>query len=187
MSSSRLTAVLAAAGFVFTIWLANWLIKHYGPVRVWPTRLHAPAGVYAVGLAFVLRDVVQRLTGRVVPLALVAVGCGVSALVVDAGIAGASAAAFAASEAAGLALFWAAGGRTGGPPRVGLAVVLAGAAAAALDSYVFLSLAPQLVPGLDNVSAFFDGQVVAKLSVTVLAIPLVLASRRRFTPQAALA
>ena len=44
----RLTIGLAAVGFVATVYFANWLVDHYGPIRVWPTHLLAPAGVYVV-------------------------------------------------------------------------------------------------------------------------------------------
>lgn len=175
----RTTAWIAAVLFVFTVYAANWLVNHYGPIRVWPTDLAAPAGVYVVGVAFLLRDTVQRLMGQWLALAAIAAGTALSVLV-NPHLALASGCAFAVSEIIGLAIFRGLGGNVGGPRRLWIAVVVASLAAAALDSYVFLALAPQLVPGLDNVHAFFEGQFVAKVSVTILALPFVLFARRRF-------
>ena len=177
----RMIVSLASLAFVATVYFANWLVNHYGPIRVWPTDLLAPAGVYVIGLAFLLRDTVQRLAGQALALILIAVGTGLTALFVSTSLAGASAAAFASSETVGLALFWLAGGNRGGPVQLGTAVGLSSAASAALDSYVFLSIAFGSL-------AFFDGQLVAKLSVTVLAFPFVLLARRAApSPEAALA
>src|SRR5438046_6509318 len=60
----RTVALAAAVAFVGTVYLANWLVQHVGPIRVWPTTLLAPAGVYMIGLAFLLRDTVQRFSGQ---------------------------------------------------------------------------------------------------------------------------
>ena len=168
----RLTLTAAACAFVASVWLANYLVNTYGPIRVWPTSLYAPAGVYVIGVAFLLRDTIQRFAGQWVALALVAVGTGLSALV-NPTLAAASAAAFAASELLGLLVFTTLGGNTAGPRRLTIAVIVAQAAAAALDSYVFLTIAFGSL-------AFFDGQMVAKVSVTILALPFVLAARRRW-------
>ena len=180
MTGRRIISLIALALFIATVWASNYLVKHVGPIRVWPTDLKAPAGVYTIGAAFLLRDTIQRFSGQLLALFGIAVGCGLSAILVDAKLAGASIAAFAASEIVGLAIFRGLRGNTGGPPVLGSAVVLAGAAAAALDSYVFLALAPTLVPGLDNVHTFFEGQFVAKLMVTTLAIPFILLARKRY-------
>jgi uncharacterized PurR-regulated membrane protein YhhQ (DUF165 family) len=169
----RLTATVAAAAFVATVWFVNWLVDRYGAIRVWPTDLRAPAGVYAVGLAFLLRDTVQRLAGTWLALASIAAGTALTYMVVSHTLAEASAAGFVTSELAGLAVFKAARGNTGGPPVLGTAVVLAGLVAAAVDSYVFLSIAFHSL-------AFFEGQFVAKVTVTVLALPFVLGARRQW-------
>jgi len=168
----RTVALAAAVAFVGTVYLANWLVQHVGPIRVWPTELLAPAGVYMIGLAFLLRDTVQRFSGQLLALAAIAVGTGLSVLVSPT-LALASGAAFAASELVGLAVFWVGGGNIGGPLRTGAAVVAASLVAAAIDSYVFLSIAFHSL-------AFFEGQFVAKVSVVALALPFVLAARRRW-------
>lgn len=174
----RLILVAASLAFVATVYFANWLVKHYGPIRVWPTDLYAPAGVYVVGLAFLLRDTIQRFAGQLIALALIAVGTLLS-MWVSTGLALASGAAFAASEILGLAIFWALGGNYRGRAGLAAAVVCASAAAAAVDSFVFLTLAPTLVPGVDNLH-FFRGQFVAKVSVLAVAVPFVLVARRRW-------
>jgi hypothetical protein len=167
----REVAWIAAFCFVTTVYAANWLVNEFGPIRVWPTHLYAPAGVYVVGLAFLLRDTVQRLMGQWLALAAIAVGAGLS-VIVSPTLALASACAFAASELTGLGVFRLSGGNTGGRARLLFAVILASVVAAAIDSVVFLQLA------FHNL-AFFDGQMVAKLSVTVFALPFVLFARRR--------
>ncbi len=175
---NRIVIGVASLAFVATIYLANWLVNHYGPIRVWPTHLRAPAGVYVVGLAFLLRDTVQRFAGQRLALALIALGTALS-VIVSWHLAFASGAAFAVSEIVGLGIFLALGGTVAGPLRLGLAVIAASVVAAALDSFVFLWLAPTFIPGTSNVHLFFEGQFVAKVSVLVLAIlPVVLARRR---------
>jgi uncharacterized PurR-regulated membrane protein YhhQ (DUF165 family) len=178
MNLRRVTAWTAAVLFVGTVYAANWLVNRYGPIRVWPTSLYAPAGVYVVGIAFLLRDTVQRLMGQWLALAAIAIGATLSVFVSPT-LALASACAFAASELLGLGIFRALGGNVGGRGRLLGAIVLASVAAAAVDSVVFLWLA------FHNL-AFFDGQMVAKLSVTVLALPFVLFARKRL-PTVALA
>lgn len=175
----RAILIAASVAFVGSVYAANWLVNHYGPIRVWPTTLFAPAGVYVVGLAFLLRDTCQRFGGQVLALGLIALGTLLS-MWVSTGLALASGAAFAVSEIMGLALFWSLGGNRGGKFQLGAAVIVASVVAAALDSYVFLALAPTLVPGLDNVDAFFKGQFVAKVSVLALAVPFVLLARRQW-------
>jgi len=169
----RLTVLAASAAFVATVYFANWLVNRYGPIRVWPTDLLAPAGVYVVGLAFLLRDTIQRLAGQWLALALIAVGTGLTFLFVDHRLAGASAAAFAVSEVLGLAIFLTLGGNVGGPVILGGAVVAASLVAAAIDSVLFLWIA------FGNL-AFFEGQFIAKIMVVALAIPFVFFARRTF-------
>jgi uncharacterized PurR-regulated membrane protein YhhQ (DUF165 family) len=168
----RKTAWVAAVLFVGTVYAANWLVNKYGPIRVWPTHLYAPAGVYVVGIAFLLRDAVQRLVGQWLALLAISVGA-ILSVFVSPTLALASACAFAASELLGLGIFRGLGGNVGGRGRLLMAVVLASAAAAAVDSVVFLWLAFHSL-------ALFNGQMVAKLSVVVLALPCVLFARRRY-------
>jgi uncharacterized PurR-regulated membrane protein YhhQ (DUF165 family) len=180
---TRRRALVAAGGmFVGCVYLANWLVENVGIINVWPTHLYAPAGVYVIGLAFLLRDTIQRFAGQRLALLLIAAGAGLSALV-SPRLALASACAFLASEVLGLGLFWGARGNTAGPAGLAGAVVASSVAAAAVDSLVFLWIAF----GRDGL-AFWEGQFVAKVMVTALAVPFVLAARRRWpaaAPEAA--
>ena len=160
----RLTVAVALVAFVATVYAANWAVETYGPVRVWPTSLLAPAGVYFVGLAFLLRDTVQRLGSKRLALIGIIAGTALS-VIVSPTLAFASAAAFASSECLGLVLFALLS------RRVAVAVGVSQVGAAALDSFVFLSIA------FGSLS-FFQGQFVAKLTLLALALPVVLAARR---------
>jgi hypothetical protein len=173
----RLTVIAATIAFVATVYFANWLVNRYGPIRVWPTHLYAPAGVYVVGLAFLLRDTTQRLGSNLLALAAIIAGTGLTFLFVDERLAGASAAAFVTSEVVGLALFLGLRGNTGGPVALGSAVVVASLAAAALDSLIFLWIA-------FGDLGFWQGQFVAKISVLALAVPFILAARRQWPAEA---
>ncbi len=66
--------IAAAVLFVGTVWFANWLLARYGVVPI-GFGLSAPAGVFAVGLAFTLRDIVHRTLGRAAVIACIALGC----------------------------------------------------------------------------------------------------------------
>ena len=155
---------LTVPAFVATVYAANWLVEHYGPVKVWPTDLLAPAGVYVVAVAFVLRDFIQYRIGRGVALTAIGAGCALSVLVSPT-LAFASAAAFTVSEVSGLGVFWALQGHS-----LAAAIATAGVAAAALDSAVFLWLAFHSL-------AFFEGQFIAKLGLSLLAAPVVIGVR----------
>lgn len=177
MKTRVAVVAIAGAAFVASVYFANWLIERYGPIRVWPTDLLAPAGVYVVGVAFLLRDTVQRLSHPAFALVLIGIGTGLTAVFVDARLAGASMLAFGISELVALVVFLAVRGQTGGPGWLTAAVVAASAAGAALDSLVFLWIA---FGWQNGVHAFFEGQFVAKISVVVLALPFVLFARRRY-------
>jgi hypothetical protein len=169
----RRLGVIAAILFVGTVWLSNWLLSHYGVVPV-GFGLEAPAGVFAVGLAFTLRDFVHRTLGRLVVFGCIGAGCVLAFLIeANASIPGghvsvalASAAAFLFSETADLAVY---------EPLerssfLG-AVVTSNLVGAFVDSALFLWLAFGSL-------AFMEGQVVGKLLMTAAAVPVVLASRR---------
>jgi queuosine precursor transporter len=146
------------------VFAANWAINRFGPVSV-GFGLLAPAGVYFAGLAFLVRDTTQRLGGKVLVLAAIAIGAACSALV-DTHLALASGIAFLVSELADFAVFTRL--REGLPASIASNVI-----GAVLDSYLFLTLAGF---GL----AFFWGQVVGKLWITapvVLALVLVRARK----------
>lgn len=161
--------VVAAVLFVATVWLANWLLSRYGVVSI-GFGLYAPAGVFAVGIALTLRDIVHRTLGRVAVFVCIAAGC-VLAYFIEAGgtipgglapVAVASAAAFLFSETADLAVYTPLEHRS----FLG-AVAASNVVGAVVDSALFLWLA---FGSLE----FMQGQVVGKLYMTALALPLLL-------------
>ena len=90
-------ATATTGGYLATIPTANWLVQHYQHAWIAP-HLYAPAGVYMVGIALVLRDFARELAGRVIVLAAMLVGVGLSYQLGGAQFATASAWAFAVSE-----------------------------------------------------------------------------------------
>lgn len=158
-----------AAGYVFTIWLANWLLVHVGIVHVgWG--LVAPAGVFAAGAALTLRDLVQRTLGRRAVVAAIIVGAALSYIVSPA-FALASGAAFLISELADMAVYTPLEQR-----NWPLAIVASNIVGLFFDSLLFLWLSPLPVHGL------LAGQIVGKAWMTLAAI-VVLVPLRRWIPE----
>jgi uncharacterized PurR-regulated membrane protein YhhQ (DUF165 family) len=167
--------VLFLVLFALTIPAANWLIGHVGTtcvpqgpclVPVAPG-LMAPSGVTMVGIALVLRDLVQRRLGTAISALAVLVGSGLSALYAPASLVVASATAFLLSELADLAVYTPLARR-----RLVAAVIASSCAGLVVDSIVFLWLA---FGSLD----FLSGQVVGKAWMVLLSVPLVAWLRRR--------
>ncbi len=162
---TRTVGLAALACFIFTVYAANWLIEHYGFVSVGFGYM-APAGVYAAGAAFVLRDVVHRTLGPLVVVLGILSGAALSYTVSPA-FATASAIAFLASELADLAVY---------TPleRRGFvkAMLASNAVGLVVDSALFLWLAFGSL-------AYIEGQIIGKATMTLLALPLVLLARRR--------
>lgn len=161
-------ALLAAGAYLACIVGANWAIGRYGirSVDFGLFGLFAPAGVFFVGPALVLRDLVQWITGKGWSLAALGAGALLSYLVTDPHVATASAAAFAFSELADFAVF------TRLAPRWRLAVAAGGFVGAVIDSAVFLWLA---FGSLD----LMPGQVLGKCYGVALAMALISIRRRR--------
>jgi queuosine precursor transporter len=161
--------------FALTIPAANWLIGHVGTACmpngpcVLPVApgLMAPSGVTMVGIALVLRDLVQRRLGTVVSVLAILLGCALSAMLAPAALVLASAVAFLLSEFADLAVFTPLARR-----RLVVAVVVSSMVGLVVDSIVFLWLA---FGSLD----FLAGQVVGKAWMVLLSIPFVTWLRRR--------
>jgi uncharacterized PurR-regulated membrane protein YhhQ (DUF165 family) len=158
-----------------TIPLANWLIGHAGTtcapdgpcvVPVAPG-LEAPSGVLTIGLALVLRDLVQRRLGLGFSAAAVIAGAAVSAFLAPPALVVASAVAFLLSEFADLAVYTPLARR-----QLVAAVIASSAVGLVVDSIVFLWLA---FGSLD----FLAGQVVGKAWMVLLSIPFVIWLRRR--------
>lgn len=157
------TGLAAAAAFVATILLANWLIATFGVVPV-GFGLVAPAGVYAAGLAFTLRDVVQRCLGPWAVMAAILAG-GTVSLIVSPAFAVASAAAFLVSELMDLAVFTPLHRRS----WLG-AVVASNTVGLVVDSALFLTLAFGSLQ-------FLAGQIVGKAWITAATVALIVGAR----------
>ncbi|MGQ0485957.1 MAG: VUT family protein [Hyphomicrobiales bacterium] len=171
----KIEGIVYLIGFMLCIPAANWMIGHVGTIcppdspcliPVAPG-LMAPSGVLTIGLALVLRDLVQRRLGlRWAGLAILAGGA-VSALVAPPALALASTAAFLVSEFADLAVFTPLQKR-----GLVLAVLLSSIAGLFVDSVVFLQLA---FGNLDHLL----GQVVGKAWMVVLSLPAIALLRQR--------
>lgn len=161
--------------FCLTIPAANWLIQHVGTkcvpggpclVPVAPG-IMSPSGVLMIGLAFTLRDLVQRRLGPLFSAGAILIGAAISAALAPPALVVASAAAFLISEFADMAVYTPLARR-----RLVLAVILSGLMGLVVDSIVFLWLA---FGSLD----FLAGQVVGKALMVVVAIPFIMLLRRR--------
>lgn len=167
--------IIALALFALTIPAANWLIGNAGTVclpngpclvPVWPG-IKAPSGVLMVGLALVLRDIVQRRLGARAGLGAIVVGTVISAWLAPPAIVIASASAFLLSELADFGVYTPLQRR-----RFVTAVFASGVVGLVVDSIVFLYLA---FGSLD----YLSGQVIGKVWMIVLVLPLMYILRRR--------
>jgi hypothetical protein len=161
--------------FALTIPAANWLIGNVGTlcapngpclIPVAPG-LMAPSGVIMIGVALVLRDLVQRRLGVGIVVGAILAGAALSAIIAPPALVLASATAFLLSEMADLAVYTPLARR-----RLITAVVASGLVGLVVDSIVFLWLA---FGSLD----FLAGQVVGKAWMVLASIPFVAWLRRR--------
>jgi queuosine precursor transporter len=162
--------------FALTIPAANWLIGHVGTACIAPhgpcvvpvaPGVMAPSGVMMIGIALVLRDLVQRRLGVGVSAVAILCGTAISSLLAPPSLILASGVAFLLSEFADLAVYTPLARR-----RLIAAVVASSFVGLVVDSIVFLWLA---FGSLD----FLLGQVVGKTWMVLLSIPLVAWLRRR--------
>jgi len=166
---SKTSGYIFLALFALSIPGANWMIGNFGTfcvpdgpclIPVAPG-ITAPSGVLMVGAALVLRDLVQRSLGFKWALGAVLVGAALSGLVATQALVIASATAFLLSERADLLVY---------TPlqKKGLtrAVVASSVVGLIVDSIVFLYLA---FGSLDYIS----GQIIGKLWMVLLAIPVI--------------
>jgi uncharacterized PurR-regulated membrane protein YhhQ (DUF165 family) len=167
--------VVFLVAFALTIPVANWLIGHVGSVCV-PTGpclipvapgLAAPSGVLMIGVALVLRDLVQRRLGAGYSAGAVVVGAVLSAAVAPPSLVLASGVAFLLSEFSDLAVYTPLARR-----RLVTAVVASSLVGLVVDSITFLWLA---FGSLE----FLSGQIVGKTWMVLLSIPFVHLLRRR--------
>lgn len=168
---------LLLAAFLGCIPAANWLIGNVG-VKCIPQGpclvpvgfgLLAPSGVLVIGIALVLRDMVQERLGVAWTIGAIAIGAALSAVLATPALAVASAIAFGLSEAADMAVYTPLRER-----RLWLAVLASGIVGAAVDSAAFLWLAFGSLQ-------YLDGQIVGKLWASLLALPVLFAVRRSAT------
>jgi len=167
--------------FIACIPTANWMIGHVGtvcvphgpclvPVAPWGPGGHplmAPSGVLMIGLALVLRDLVQRRLGRAVALTAIVAGAALSGAVAPPQLIVASAAAFLLSELADFAVYTPLQSR-----GLVLAVLASSVVGLVVDSVLFLWLA---FGSLD----YLAGQILGKLWMVLLALPVVHWIRKR--------
>lgn len=173
--SRRFQGFLYLTAFMACVPTANWMIGNVGTtcvpdgpclIPVAPG-LMAPSGVLMIGLALVLRDLVQRSLGVRWAFGAIIVGAALSGFVAPAALVIASATAFLLSEFADLAVY---------TPlqRRGLvrAVFASSIVGLVIDSAVFLYLA---FGSFDYIA----GQIIGKAWMVVLAIPVIHVIRRR--------
>lgn len=175
VSRRQIEGFVFLAGFGLCIPTANWLIGNVGTacvpngpciIPVAPG-ITAPSGVLMIGLALVLRDLVQRRLGIWWAVAAVFCGALLSGLVAPAALVIASATAFLISELADLAVYTPLQKR-----RLMMAVFASSIVGLIIDSIAFLYLA---FGSLD----FLIGQVVGKTWMVVLALPFIALLRLR--------
>ena len=174
-SRRTLEGVVFLALFTACIPAANWIIQNVGTkcipdgpclIPVAPG-LMAPSAVLVVGLAFVLRDLVQRRLGLHWAAIAIVVGAALSALLAPPSLVIASGVAFLISELADLAVYTPLQKR-----RMILAVVASSIVGLIVDSAVFLQLA-------FGDLTYIWGQIVGKAWMVLFAIPFIAWLRAR--------
>ncbi|MFD3535207.1 VUT family protein [Streptomyces sp. NPDC058664] len=174
MNRPALAGVATLTAYIATIPAANLAVTHFGAVPVGFGQV-APAGVYVIGLALVLRDIAREAAGRTAALVAIAVGTLLSLWLADPGFALASAAAFAVAETMDFAVYE--------PLRQrGLLIAMLASNAVGLlaDSLIFLKLA------FDSY-AYLPGQILGKTWMTLAAIAVIAVIQRRRGSRAAAA
>lgn len=165
----------ALLGFLACIPAANWLIGNVG-VKCIPNGpciipvgfgYMAPSGVLMIGLALVLRDLVQRWLGIWWVLGAIIAGAAISAAVAPPALVVASATAFLLSELADTAVYTPLAER-----RLMLAVALSSVVGLAIDGAVFLWLAFGSL-------ALLPGQILGKGMMVLAAMPVIWWLRQR--------
>lgn len=165
----RREGYLFLLGFGLCIPAANWLIGNIGTVCVpngpclMPVApgVAAPSGVLMIGLALVLRDMVQRRLGLRWAIGAILAGATLSAFFAPPTLVVASAVAFLLSEMADLLVYTPLQRR-----RLLLAVLASSMVGLFIDSIAFLYLA---FGSLE----YLWGQVIGKAWMVVFAIPFV--------------
>jgi len=173
-TTRRNTGVAAFVLYAATVVAANWFVQHIGQAtpgggpHTIPVGFgyRAPSGVLWIGVAFTLRDVVQSMLGKWATIAGILVGAALS-YVVAPSLAVASATAFLVSEALDFAVYTPLVERD----RVVAAVTLSNTIGLLIDTFVFLQLAFHSLN-------FWQGQVIGKGWMTLLALVVIVPARR---------
>jgi uncharacterized PurR-regulated membrane protein YhhQ (DUF165 family) len=178
--TARQEGFLYLLGFALCVPAANWLIGNLGTVCIphgpcvipvapgfLAPDLMAPSGVLMIGLALVLRDLVQRRLGLEWAFGAILFGTALSALLAPPALVLASAVAFLLSEFTDLAIYTPLQRR-----GLMLAVLASGLAGLLVDSLAFLWLA---FGSLDLLA----GQVLGKLWMVLASLPVLHWLRRR--------
>jgi len=169
MTNRRTEGFVYLVAFIACIPIANWMIGNVGTtcipngpclVPVAPG-LMAPSGVLMIGLALVLRDLVQRRLGRSWSLGAVAVGAILSGAVAPPSLVIASAVAFFFSELADFLVYTPLQRR-----RFVTAVIASSLAGLVVDSVIFLWLAFSSLE-------FLWGQVIGKTWMVLVSLPFI--------------
>lgn len=173
--SPRAEGFLYLIGFGACIPIANWLIGNVGTVCV-PNGpclipvapgISAPSGVLMIGLALVLRDLVQRRLGVRWAVGAIFAGAALSGFVAPSALVVASATAFLISEMADLGVYTPLQKR-----GLVLAVFASSVVGLFVDSVIFLYLA------FGNIDYLF-GQVIGKTWMVIIALPIINFIRRK--------
>lgn len=170
--------IVAFVLYASTVVAANWFVENVGQPTAGggPHTIpvgfghRAPSGVLWIGVAFTLRDVVQSSLGKLATVAAIAVGAALSYLVAPS-LAAASASAFLVSESLDFLAYTPLIERG----RLVAAVALSNTVGLLVDTFVFLYVAFE---SLD----FWQGQVLGKLWMTVLALAVIVPMRRTLQP-----
>jgi uncharacterized PurR-regulated membrane protein YhhQ (DUF165 family) len=169
MTNRRTEGFVYLAAFIACIPIANWMIGHVGTtcipngpclVPVAPG-LMAPSGVLMIGLALVLRDLVQRRLGRSWSLGAIVVGAALSGVVAPPSLVLASTVAFFFSELADFLVYTPLQSR-----RFVTAVIASSMVGLVVDSVIFLWLAFSSLE-------FLWGQVVGKAWMVLVSLPFI--------------
>ena len=161
--------------FLSMIPLANYTLLHIGicnigepcviPVWFYPV-VYAPSGVLFAGLAFVLRDVLQRLSGLAISVYAVLCGTVLSYVYVNKELALAACSAYLMSELSDTVVY-------SFLQRYNLviAVLVSSCIGLIIDSVIFLHIA-------FHSYHFILGQIIGKLLMVILATPLIFLARK---------
>jgi queuosine precursor transporter len=169
MITRRIEGFLYLAAFIACIPIANWMIGNVGTkcipngpclVPVAPGVM-APSGVLMIGLALVLRDLVQRRLGRSWSLGAIAVGALLSGAIAPPSLVLASTVAFFFSEIADFLVYTPLQSR-----RFVTAVIASSMVGLVVDSVIFLWLAFSSLE-------FLWGQVIGKAWMVLAALPFI--------------